>query len=110
MNQKDEKLKEIIRALAADYFSRESNRQSLITVTNIDLRNRASKAIILITVLPEDKEQSALEFAQRQLSEFREYVMKNSRIQRVPFFEARLDVGEKNRQRMDEIGKLGDTK
>jgi ribosome-binding factor A len=105
MNQKDDKLKEIIRALAADFFSRESNRQSLITVTNIDLRNRASKAIILMTVLPEDKQQAALEFAQRQLSEFREYVKKNSRIQRIPFFEARLDVGEKNRQRMDEIEK-----
>ena len=105
MNQKDDKLKEVIRALAADYFSRESNRQSLITVTNIDLRNRASKAIILMTVLPEDKQQAALEFAQRQLSEFREYVKKNSRIQRIPFFEARLDVGEKNRQRMDEIEK-----
>ncbi len=105
MNQKDDKLKEIIRALAADFFSRESNRQSLITVTNIDLRNRASKALILITVLPEDKEQVALEFAQRQLSEFREYVKKNSRIQRIPFFEARLDTGEKNRQRMDEIEK-----
>jgi ribosome-binding factor A len=103
MNQKDDKLKEIIRVLAADYFSRESNRQSLITVTNIDLRNRASKAIILITVLPEEKEQPALEFAQRQLSEFREYVMKHSRVQRVPFFEVRIDSGEKNRQRMDLI-------
>lgn len=103
MNQKDDKLKEIIRILAAEYFSRESNRQSLITITGIDLRNRASKAIILITVLPENKEQSALEFAKRQLSEFREYVKDKSRIQRIPFFEIRIDSGEKNRQRLDRL-------
>ncbi len=110
MNQKDDKIKEIIRTLAAEYFSRESNRQSLITVTNIDLRNRASKAIILITVLPESMEQVALEFTKRQLSGFREHVQKNSRIMRVPFFEVRIDHGEKNRQRIDEMAKISDTK
>jgi ribosome-binding factor A len=102
-NQKDHKVQEIIRALAADFFSRESNRQSLITVTAVDITNRGSKAIIFITVLPENMEQTALEFAQRQLSAFREYVTKHSRIMRIPFFEVKIDVGEKNRQKMEEI-------
>jgi len=105
MDQKDLKLKETIRELAAEFFSRESNRQSLMTITGIDLYNRGSKAVILMTVLPEEKEQSALAFAERQLSDFREHVMKNSRIGRVPFFEVRLDIGEKNRQKIDELGK-----
>ncbi len=105
MNQKDDKLKEIIRELAAEYFSRESNRQSLITITDIELFNRGGKARILMTVLPESAEQAALEFAQRQLTEFRQHVMEKSRIGRIPFFEVALDVGEKNRQRLDEITK-----
>ena len=31
--------------------------------------------------------------------------MEHSRIGYVPFFEVAIDVGEKNRQRIDEIGK-----
>lgn len=105
MNQKDFKLKEILRELIAEYFSRESNRQSMITITDIDMFNHASKARILITVLPEEKEQLALEFAQRHLAELREHIMKNSRINHVPFLEVAIDVGEKNRRRIDELSK-----
>ena len=36
MAQKDDKIKEIIRELAAQFFSRESNRTSMITVTGGD--------------------------------------------------------------------------
>jgi ribosome-binding factor A len=104
-NNKDNKLKELIRELAAEYFSRESNRQSLITITDVEILNRGGKARILMTVLPAEQEQVALEFAHRQLTEFRQHVMEKSRIGRIPFFEVAIDVGEKNRQRMDEIGK-----
>ncbi len=103
--QKDDKLKEIIRELAAEYFSREANRLSLITITDVEVFNRGGKARILMTVLPESAEQSALDFAHRQLTEFRQYVMDKSRIGRIPFFEVALDVGEKNRQKIDELSK-----
>src|SRR3989344_5665826 len=105
MNQRDEKVREIIRELAAEYFSRESNRQSLITVTGIELYSRGSHAVILITVLPEDKEKTALDFVHRQLTDFRDHVMSHARMMRVPFFDVRIDTGEKNRQRIDEIGR-----
>lgn len=104
-DQKNDKLKELIRELAAEYFSRESNRQSLITITDVELFSRSGKARILMTVLPESAESAAIEFAHRQLSDFRQYVMDKSRIGRIPFFEVAIDVGEKNRQRMDELSK-----
>ncbi|MEN9912797.1 MAG: hypothetical protein RLY66_205 [Candidatus Parcubacteria bacterium] len=105
MDNKDNKLKEILRELAAEFFSRESNRQSLITITDVDVFARGSRARILMTVLPVHKEEAALEFAHRQLTDFKHYVMEKSRIGHVPFFEIALDVGEKNRQKMDEISK-----
>lgn len=104
-DQKNDKLKELIRELAAEYFSRESNRQSLITITDVEVFNRGGKARILMTVLPETAEQAAVEFAHRQLTEFRQYVMDKSRIGRVPFFEVAIDIGEKNRQRIDALSK-----
>lgn len=103
--QKDQKICEIIRELSSTFFSRIAGPQSMITVTNVQLLSRGGKAEILITVLPESMEEKALDFANRQLSDFREYVKKNSRIARIPFFEVKIDVGEKNRQRIDEIGK-----
>ncbi len=105
MTQKDQKIKEIIRELAAQFFSRESNRLSLITITDVELQSKGGKAVILITVLPEEKEQDALEFIHRRLSDLQEYIRENSRLGRVPYFEVRIDLGEKNRQRIDSISK-----
>ncbi|MFA6553885.1 MAG: hypothetical protein WCS89_00035 [Candidatus Paceibacterota bacterium] len=105
MNQKNEKVQEMLRELAADFFSRESNRLSLITVTNVQLMSRGGRAVILMTVLPESMETEAVEFAHRRLSDFRDYVKEKSRIARIPFFEVKIDSGEKNRQKIDEIEK-----
>jgi len=109
MMQKDLKLKELIRELAARFFSRESNRTSLITVTDVEIRSRGATATILVTILPESEEKSAVEFMHRQLTDFKEYVKEHSKMQRIPFFEVAIDKGEKNRQRLDEISRSGMT-
>lgn len=98
-------MRELIRELAGDYFARESNRQSLITITNVEIENKGSKARLLITVMPEDQEEAAVSFMHRQLTEFRQYVMGKARLMRVPYFEVAVDKGEKNRQRLDEVSK-----
>lgn len=103
MNQKDLKLKEVIRELAAEFFSRESNRTSLITITDVEILNKGGKARILMTVLPVHQEAAVIDFAHRQLTDFKKYVQDRSRIGHVPFFEVAIDVGEKNRQRIEEI-------
>lgn len=96
-------MKEVIKELAASFISRESNRQSLITVTDVELLSKGAKAVILITVLPEEKENDAVELLRRRVGDFRQYVHENSRIARLPFFDVKIDYGEKNRQRIDEI-------
>jgi len=105
MSQRDEKLSEEIRKLAAEYFSRESNRTSLITVTNVEILSHGSRARILMTVMPETQEAAVLDFTHRQLSDLKAYIHENSRIARLPFFEVGIDVGEKNRQRIEQIEK-----
>ncbi len=105
MDNKDEKKKELIRELAAEFFSRESNRTSLITVTGVELFSHGSRAKILFTVMPENQENAARDFMHRQLSDLREFIMIRARMMRVPFLEVSIDRGEKNRQKLDEIGK-----
>jgi ribosome-binding factor A len=103
MSQKDEKIKEVIRELSAQFFQRRSNGTSLITVTSVELRSRNSRATILFTVLPVDQEPAALDFMTRQLSDLREYIGGHARMMRIPFLDVAIDKGEKNRQRIDEI-------
>jgi ribosome-binding factor A len=97
------RIRELVRGLAAEFFSRESNRTSLITVTNVHISPDGKTAIIFFTVLPEDKQKAALDFAKRMRSDFRDYVKEKSRLQRLPFFDFEIDTGEKNRQRIDEL-------
>jgi ribosome-binding factor A len=105
MKQKDEKIKEVIRQLSAEFFSRMSNRTSLITITDVELKSRNSKATILFTVIPDNQEEAALDFMRRQLRELREYVGDHVKIMHVPFLDVAIDKGEKNRQQIDEISR-----
>jgi ribosome-binding factor A len=100
---RDEKLKDQIHKWAAEFLQKESNGASLITVTDVRLSPDAKEATVLFTVLPEDKQEAALEFAKRQLSDFREYMNKKIKAGRMPFFHFDIDRGEKHRQRIDEI-------
>lgn len=107
---KDGRLKDIIQEFAAKFIQRESNYTSLITVTEVILADRGRRATIFFTVLPtggadtiESKEKAALDFMKRKRTEFRDYIQENSRLARIPFFDFEIDIGEKNRQKIDEI-------
>lgn len=102
-SSKTEKLREAIRHIAAEFMSAESNRTSLITVTNVHLTPKADRATILVTVFPEDKEKEALEFAGRQGGAVRDFIGKRISLQRLPYISFALDVGERNRQKIDEL-------
>lgn len=92
-----------IRGIAQDFFQRESSGASLITVTNAEVSADMKHGTIFITVLPENKEAAALDFAKRMRSELRHTVMKRLPVKVIPFFEVEIDYGEKNRQHIDEL-------
>ena len=103
MSLRDEKLISQIKELAARFFSLESNRTSLLTVTSASLSDNGKEATVFFTVFPEDKEEAVLDFAKRKRSEFKHFVKDESRLGRIPFFDFEIDKGEKNRQRIDEL-------
>lgn len=94
---------ETLAHLAADFFARESNRQSLVTVTRADVSPDFKNVSIFFTVLPEKYEDAALKFAKRNRSEFREYIKEHVRMKFLPTFDFEIDYGEKNRQRIDDL-------
>ncbi len=94
---------EILAHLAADFFARESNGQSLVTVTRADVSPDLKNVSIFLSVLPEKFEDKVLQFAKRSRSDFREYVKKNAAMKFLPTFDFEIDYGEKNRQRIDDL-------
>ena len=88
---------------AGDYFARESNRESLITITRADVSPDLKNVKIFFTVLPEKYELAALNFAKRSRSDFREFIKKHTALNRLPHIDFEIDSGEKNRQRIDDL-------
>jgi ribosome-binding factor A len=105
MDNRDEKLKDLIKKIAAEYMQRESNYTSIITITNVEVGDRGRNATIYFTVLPDSKEKGAIGFAKRSRAEFREFFASKARMRALPFFDFEIDKGEKNRQHIDEISR-----
>jgi ribosome-binding factor A len=100
---RQERWTELIKRLAATFIERESNHDALISVTRVDLTERLGHAIIYISVLPENKEQASLYFFTRNLGELRNYIKKHAPGRVLPHLSVEIDMGEKNRQRIDQI-------
>jgi len=106
-NKRNEKVANHIKELAALFLGRENNRTSLITVTGANTSPDMKRATIFITVLPNSKEKSALDFVKRRRGDLREYLKKNMPIKIIPFIDVAIDLGEKNRQKIDELLRNG---
>ncbi|KKS04690.1 MAG: Ribosome-binding factor A [Candidatus Nomurabacteria bacterium GW2011_GWC2_41_8] len=107
MTNRNEKVANQIKELAAQFLGRENNRTSLITVMSCTTSPDLKRATIFITVLPTAKEHDALEFAKRKRSELREFLKKSMPIKIIPFLDVAIDQGEKNRQKIDELLRNG---
>ena len=103
MGTRDERIKEILHDLGARFLSLNASNSSLLTVTGVNLTRDGKYATILFTVFPDSFEKTALEFAKRKRSEFKEYIKENSRLGRIPQMDFALDSGEKNRQKIDNL-------
>ena|SRR3989344_5694406 len=87
----------------ADFFARESNYESLITVTHANISPDLKNVMIFLTVLPENMEVKALAFAKRSRTDVREHIRQKCRLKFLPTIDFEIDYGEKNRQRIDDL-------
>ena len=108
--ERNEKVANNIKELAAQFLGRisdKNNKTSLITVMSATCSPDIKRATIFITVLPTSKENLALEFVKRKRGEIREFLKKNMSIKIIPFLDVAIDLGEKNRQKIDELLRNG---
>lgn len=100
---RNEKIKNNIKELSALFIEKEAGNTSLITVTQVILSSDSKKAVIMISVMPREKEKAAYGFIKRNLGELRKYISKNLKINPIPYLDVKIDEGEKNRQKIDEL-------
>ncbi len=102
MSRRQDQIGETIAHHAADFFARESNGESLITITRADISPDLKNVRVYFSVLPEKMEANALAFAKRVRTDFREYLKSKSSLKYIPTVDFEIDYGEKNRQHVDE--------
>lgn len=102
---KRERIGEMIHRLAAKFVQENSTVASLLTITRVELSPTGKEAKVFFTTLPENQEDTALKFLERKTQEFKRYVRDESRIGFVPHIDFKIDYGERNRQRLDELSR-----
>ena len=102
---KKEKIAETIHRLASQFILEEGTKASLLTVTRVEMSPTGKESKIYFTTLPDSEEDTALKFLIRKTPEFKMYVRDHSRIGILPRFDFKIDYGERNRQRLDELSK-----
>lgn len=105
MSIKDEREEHLLTELAAKYIALEAGRQTLITPTRTILSKNRRNAEIFISVYPTEESEHAITFLTRHKDLFREYLKKASRLAILPYITFTLDLGERNRQRLDELSR-----
>ena len=103
MTLRQNKVSELLREIASEFLSRESNRKALITVTRVSVSKDLKKATIFISIFPEDHQEEALNFCKRRLGDLRDFVRPKISMRNLPYFDCEIDFGEKNRQDLDRI-------
>lgn len=102
-NKRQMQFAEEIAHAASEFIVRESNSESLITVTRTEVSPDLKRARIYLSVLPEQFEADALLFTQRRTTDFRQYLKDHTRLGHLPHIDFVIDEGEKNRQRIDDL-------
>lgn len=103
MSKKEEQTKEELLHLAGQFLAREAGPQSLITATRAEISPDLKYITIFVSVFPESAERAAIDFCKRERSAFRDFVIEKSSLHYPPTIDFELDIGEKNRQKIDEL-------
>ena len=103
MSLRQEKVAKLLKEISAKFLQKESSGQSLITITDCKVSPDLRKATLLISVLPVKSEEFALNFVRRKRSDLRDHIKHNTNMKVLPFIDVKIDTGEKNRQKIDEL-------
>ena len=105
MKYKKERFSSAIQEAAGKYVSEKKFDGSMVTVTSVSVNKDLSKAIVGISVFPEEMGEVVSRKLNRGKGMFAKYVKSHTRIFHIPRFSFMIDEGEKHRQKIDDLSK-----
>lgn len=100
---RNHKIEDQIKEVVAHFIEKESNKTALITVTRVELADRGKTAMIYISVLPVDGEDSAINFLKRKRKEMHTIIKKYLNLRTIPFLDVSVDTGQKALQNIEAL-------
>lgn len=101
--KKRDRVRELIHRAAAEFVRDNAGNSSLLTITRVELSSTGKVAQVFFTTLPDSEEETALKFLERKTQEFKRYLRDKSSLGIVPHIDFKIDLGERSRQRLDEL-------
>ena len=107
-SDRNHKIEEHIKEIAATFIERESNKSALLTITRVEVYDRGRSAMIYLSVLPESGEDSAINFLKRKRADMRQAIKKQINIRTIPFIDVQIDKGQKALHTIEALLKEGE--
>lgn len=82
--KKDQRTISAIHMAAAKFINRESNRRSLVTVTEVELFDAGKGARVFVSVMPKEQTPAVVDFLSRQRQEFLSFLKQEVKLHLVP--------------------------
>ncbi len=76
---------------------------ALITVTRAYIATDLKNVSVFVSILPKTREEEILEELKRMRTDFHDYLKEKTVLRNVPTVDFVIDLGEDNRQRIDEL-------
>ena len=103
MSERTEKVSNYLKELVATFLAGEANRNYLVSVTSCDISSDLKNSTVMLSVLPENKEGEVLELMKEKKNALNKYLMDKLHIKYIPRITFLIDLGEKNRLRVEEL-------
>ncbi len=106
--ERNRKIEEQLKEVLARFIERESNKTALITITHVELGDKGRTAMLYISVMPEDGEDSAINFLKRKRKEMHDLIRKQLNMKTIPFLDVSIDSGQKALHNIEALLKKGE--
>lgn len=103
LDSKQNKINKEMKKLFAQFIEKESNKESLVTITRCEISPNRKDIDVFVSVFPEDKEEQVIAFLDRRKWDARDYAKNRIKTRIIPFVHFKIDSGEKNRQKIDQL-------
>tara|TARA_B100000745_G_C20147023_1_gene393344 strand:- start:609 stop:953 length:345 start_codon:yes stop_codon:yes gene_type:complete len=103
MYDRHDKVSSLIKEEAAKFIAHEANTDPMITVTQVTVSSDYRNVTIMITTIPDGREEDALVWLKRHGRELRKSILKHTNLKIIPNLDFAIDVGEKHRQHIDRL-------